>query len=215
MGHTNQTTNLHLPQFIGSDKPTWLSDINGAFLAIDNAYGTIETDSAAAVTAAGNAVTTANAANTTAGNASTAAASASSQASQALTAANNAAYTANQADAKANRALGELLGEVTADGIKTKSQLLDELFAQLDLTKLTRNSVLVDPYDFIFSLNHGGTELLYVCTRVSADSVIMESNMVQANGSTNIAATVTAGGVSFSNNTSTVPASGRTFKIYS
>ena len=35
MGHTNSTANLALPQFIGTDKPTWLSDVNGAFAAID------------------------------------------------------------------------------------------------------------------------------------------------------------------------------------
>lgn len=34
-GHTNSTTNYELPQFIGTDKPQWLTDINQAFLAID------------------------------------------------------------------------------------------------------------------------------------------------------------------------------------
>jgi len=37
MSHTNQTTNYHLPQFLGSDKPSWLTDINGAFSDIDTA----------------------------------------------------------------------------------------------------------------------------------------------------------------------------------
>ena len=36
-GHTNSTTNYELPQFIGTDKPQWLTDINQAFLAIDTA----------------------------------------------------------------------------------------------------------------------------------------------------------------------------------
>lgn len=35
--HSRATTNYELPQFNGSDKPTWLGDINGAFLAIDAA----------------------------------------------------------------------------------------------------------------------------------------------------------------------------------
>ena len=35
MSHTNSTTNYNLPQFIGTDKPTWLNDINGAMSAID------------------------------------------------------------------------------------------------------------------------------------------------------------------------------------
>lgn len=39
MGYTNETAILKLPQFIGSDKPSWLSDINGAMLKIDRAVG--------------------------------------------------------------------------------------------------------------------------------------------------------------------------------
>lgn len=35
MSHTNSTTNYNLPQFIGTDKPTWLNDVNGAMSAID------------------------------------------------------------------------------------------------------------------------------------------------------------------------------------
>lgn len=35
MSSTNHTTNYNLPQFVGSDKPAWLGDVNPAFLAID------------------------------------------------------------------------------------------------------------------------------------------------------------------------------------
>lgn len=35
MSHTNSTANYNLPQFVGSDKPTWLTDVNGAMSAID------------------------------------------------------------------------------------------------------------------------------------------------------------------------------------
>ena len=35
MAHTNSTTHYSLPQFVTSDKPAWLTDINGAFSAID------------------------------------------------------------------------------------------------------------------------------------------------------------------------------------
>lgn len=28
MGHTNRTPNVRLPQFVESDKPTWLGDVN-------------------------------------------------------------------------------------------------------------------------------------------------------------------------------------------
>lgn len=35
MSSTNRTTNYNLPQFISTDKPTWLGDVNGAMNAID------------------------------------------------------------------------------------------------------------------------------------------------------------------------------------
>lgn len=44
MSATNQTTNLHLPLFVGSDKPAWLVDFNGAMNSIDTAVGTNTTD---------------------------------------------------------------------------------------------------------------------------------------------------------------------------
>ena len=31
MAHTNSTTNYSLPQFLPTDKPAWLTDVNGAF----------------------------------------------------------------------------------------------------------------------------------------------------------------------------------------
>lgn len=35
MSHTNKTTNYNLPQFSGTDKPSWLTDVNGAMTSID------------------------------------------------------------------------------------------------------------------------------------------------------------------------------------
>lgn len=37
MSHTNSTPNYNLPQFITTDKPAWLTDINPAYTAIDTA----------------------------------------------------------------------------------------------------------------------------------------------------------------------------------
>lgn len=45
MGSTNKTTHLKLPQWIGTDKPTFLGDMNDAFLKIDN--GVFQADSIA------------------------------------------------------------------------------------------------------------------------------------------------------------------------
>lgn len=49
MAHTNNTDNYNLPQWIGTDKPTFLGDFNGAFAAIDaqmkvNADGIVSAD---------------------------------------------------------------------------------------------------------------------------------------------------------------------------
>lgn len=71
MSHTNETTNLKLPQFIGSDIPSWLTDINQAFLSIDNGVGNIKTTVADADGKAESASEVANSALTSADNAIT------------------------------------------------------------------------------------------------------------------------------------------------
>lgn len=39
MAFTNKTINLDLPQWIDTDKPSFLGDVNLAFLRIDNGHG--------------------------------------------------------------------------------------------------------------------------------------------------------------------------------
>lgn len=55
MSHTNSTTNYALPQFLTSDKPAWLTDINNAFSDIDTAIYAAKTKADTAFTDAGNA----------------------------------------------------------------------------------------------------------------------------------------------------------------
>lgn len=69
MSHTNSTTNYALPQFITTDKPAWLTDINNAFLAIDtgmdaakDAADNAQNDATQALTDAGAAYTAATSA---------------------------------------------------------------------------------------------------------------------------------------------------------
>ena len=73
MSHTNSTPNYNLPQFITTDKPFWLTDINGAFSAIDtgidaakDAADNAQSDATQALTDAGNADTKATGAKNTA-----------------------------------------------------------------------------------------------------------------------------------------------------
>lgn len=50
MSATNATTNYALPLFIGTDKPAWLVDWNGAMSAIDAAIKGVDTDVQGAIT---------------------------------------------------------------------------------------------------------------------------------------------------------------------
>ena len=55
MSHTNSTTNYNLPQFITSDKPAWLTDVNNAFSDIDTAVHTAQVKADTAYSDAGTA----------------------------------------------------------------------------------------------------------------------------------------------------------------
>lgn len=56
MSHTNTTTNYGLPQFLSSDKPAWMADINVAFADIDAQMKTNADAASAAQTTADDAV---------------------------------------------------------------------------------------------------------------------------------------------------------------
>lgn len=62
MSSTNKTTNYQLPQFVSSDKPTWLGDVNGAMAIIDGQMKT-NADAASAASAAASAAATQTALN--------------------------------------------------------------------------------------------------------------------------------------------------------
>lgn len=96
MSSTNHTTNYNLPQFIGSDKPAWLGDMNPAFSAIDTQMKANDTkagqgisDAATAQTKADSAYTLADSANTAAGTAQGSADAAMGTATQAANAIND------------------------------------------------------------------------------------------------------------------------------
>lgn len=57
MSSTNKTTNYLLPQFINTDKPTWLGDVNGAMSTIDSQMKS-NADAASAAAATANAAAT-------------------------------------------------------------------------------------------------------------------------------------------------------------
>lgn len=66
MSHTNSTTYYNLPQFLTSDKPAWLTDINNAFSDIDTALHSAQSDATTAGSNASQALLDASAASTAA-----------------------------------------------------------------------------------------------------------------------------------------------------
>ena len=86
MSHTNSTTNYGLPQFVTTDKPFWLTDVNQAYSDIDTA---MKNNADAASTAGSNAI-------------------------QALSDASAAATTASGADAKAAGAIASISDQFDA-----------------------------------------------------------------------------------------------------
>lgn len=116
MSHTNSTTNYNLPQFVGSDKPTWLTDVNGAMSAID-AQMKLNADSA---TTAGTDATTANTSIGTLANLTT-------------TAKTNVVSAINEVDGDVSTVAGVASNaSTTANNAKTTA---DGLVAYLSLTQ--------------------------------------------------------------------------------
>lgn len=122
MSHTNSTTNYSLPQFVGTDKPAWLTDINGAFSAIDTNLKTASDNA----TTAGTAATTANT-------------SIGTLASLSTTEKTNLVGAINEVNTAAGTASGVASGAVaTANQASTK---VNGLEAYLDLVTFTTPTV--------------------------------------------------------------------------
>ena len=105
MAHTNSTENYGLPQWIGTDKPTFLGDFNSAFATIDAGMKASADVATAAATTANAADATATSAATNATNAITIANNAATEAASATSAASSATATANTAKTTADSAM--------------------------------------------------------------------------------------------------------------
>lgn len=105
MGATNKTTNYELPQWVGTDKPTFLGDMNDAFLKIDTGMAENKDSATGAESQAGAAVQKSTEAYSAAQSAQTTASQAQTTASAAQETANTAQATAQQALEKANQAI--------------------------------------------------------------------------------------------------------------
>lgn len=128
MSSTNKTTNYDLSQYIGSDKPTYLSDYNSDMYKIDAQMKVNADNIATAITGVQSATTTANTANATASQANT-------TANQANTTANSASTTAGNAQSTANSALSTATSaQTTASQANTK---ITNLETSLNISSFT------------------------------------------------------------------------------
>lgn len=115
MSYTNSTPNYNLPQWIGTDKPTFLGDFNGAFSAIDTAIKNASDSATSAASTANAASATATSANTNANTALSTANNAKDTADAATNAAAAATAAANTATSTANSAAHAALGNNIAN----------------------------------------------------------------------------------------------------
>lgn len=136
MSSTNKTTNYNLSQYIGSDKPTYLSDYNSDMYKIDAQMKINADNIATAINGVETATSTANSANATATQANSTATQANSTANSASTTAGNAQSTANSALATATSA------QTTANTALGNVEKLNlETFTSIGSSDITTNNV--------------------------------------------------------------------------
>ena len=237
MGHTNSTANLALPQFVGSDKPTWLGDINGAFSDIDAYVGTNDAAVAAAASDASSAISQASAAVSTANNANTTAGNASTVANNAIGVANNAVAIAGVVDGKVGlladlnttdrtsivNAINEVYDitigadevSVTADGVKTYAQILADLFGAIDVSKINAKSRMS-----VFNSGSNATHYQSIVVKSTSEIAFSEAGVASADGAAATVYTLGATGkgeyghgTTYNDFSSSVPASGFKFTV--
>ena len=130
MSSTNHTTNYNLPQFVGSDKPAWLGDINPAMSAIDTAMHANAVLAQQGIDDASTAQTTAQ--------------TAEGHAQDAITSAGTAQETANGAVAslsETNTKLNGFITGMTINDFETCEKTLSGTSTKLRLTFSVLQSV--------------------------------------------------------------------------
>ena len=156
MAATNHTTNYNLPQYIGTDKPTYLGDWNSTMGAIDtqmktnadNASGALSA-SQTAQTNANTALSTAQGADTKADTAITNAGTAQTSADTAQSVATSALSTANTANTAASNALTNIgdLSDLNTTATNNLVSAINEVNNKQDVystNEVKTNKVWVD-----------------------------------------------------------------------
>lgn len=149
MSATNKTTYLDLPQFIGTDVPSWLGDFNGAMEKIDTGYNNVDIK-------AGKAASTAN--------------SASSKAdinTQSITSINAELKTLKDAVQNYDNILNfkQVICVPSPNNLKDTSSMLMTQNTNKTLASLKFNATMVyplsNPSKYVFTWSDGGTTTFY------------------------------------------------------
>ena len=183
MASTNKTTNYELSQYIGTDKPTYLSDYNGDMYKIDAQMKVNADNVATAISSASTATSTANTANSTANSALSTAQSASSTATSASTTAGNAQTTANSALSTATTA------QSTANSALTKATNLENslTFTHFDDLSLSATGGTISSQSVKVASNEDGTiAKIYGRCKLSSTGAVTLSATSRLRPTTNI-----------------------------
>ncbi|MBQ1297298.1 MAG: hypothetical protein IIY21_24855 [Clostridiales bacterium] len=224
MGHTNSTVNYNLPQFVGTDKPSWLGDVNGAFLAIDTAIAAAKTEADSAAGGVAGLQVTVGGHTTQIGALSDAVTSQGGTLNSVTALIGNGTPTTT--DQTIIGAINEINAEVnkgsvsvTGDGVKTTSQLFNELFALIDRSKITSRSVMqrVNPTSTLTAkiASYNSSEIAFSKVTVNeTTSVRIQGYSLKQSGSMDTHFDITSTGVTAADNSSAVFDSTTSFTVY-
>lgn len=172
MAATNHTTNYNLPQYIGTDKPTYLGDWNSAMSAIDTQMKTNADNASGALSAAQTAQTNANTALSTAQGADTKADTALTNAAGAQSTADNASSVASSALSTANSAnTAAQTAQSTADSASASATSANTK-AEAIASKLSLTSFETIQYSNMTKTGNGTLRNGAVYTATNADGSI-------------------------------------------
>lgn len=204
MAFTNQTTHYGLPLPIGSDKSTWL-DNNTAFAAIDAAIYQASTDAAAA---AGD-ITTIQGDIT------------SLQSGKQNVLTFDAAPTSGSTNPVTSGGVYDAINKgsvtISSDGVKTYSQLFNALFALIDGSKISDNSVvklIQSGVNFVYHIDKYTPSTEYSFERNAIAGSNVNHIAITINNSTSSLMIITLasdGTVTVTDNSSVVPPVGMTY----
>lgn len=160
---TNKTTYYELPQFVGTDKPTWLGDFNEAMADIDAGMHENATDITSIEVVAQNASSSASQASQDVATLTGRVNTLSSDVSSVTQTANNAQQTATSALNTANTANGKAdtnttaITNLTGDVNNLESYLTLSDTRKLTNPTITRGAGTIEAEDIRVALNSDGT----------------------------------------------------------